>query len=170
MLNLDFQNPDVGCEMQLFFFLSLCISCGTNDTRALCLVVESKLSSTAERELWIFGGQGCISDLLFWPGSCWERQQLAQTALGAPALGGLEEDRRRRDQSCFCKTSPSGLHCTPPPPHLPPPPPKWKSQQIAFEPNILLKFDSLLRYSDLFAYFHHHIESKVRRELSLHLL
>lgn len=161
MLNLDFQNPDVGCEMQLFFFSSLCISCGTNDTRALCLVVESKLSSTAERELWIFGGQGCISDLLFWPGSCWERQQLTQTALGAPALGGVEEDRRRRrDQSRFCKTSPSGLHCTPPPP------PKWKSQleldkfgQIAFEPNILLKFDTLLRYSDLFAYFHHRIES-----------
>lgn len=93
------------------------MSCGTNDTWVLCLVVDSKLSSTAERELWIFGGQGCISDLLFWPGSCWERQPLAQTGLGTPALGGVEEDRRRwRNESSFCKTNPSGLRCTPTPP------------------------------------------------------
>lgn len=35
---------------------------------------------TAEHELWIFGEQGCISDLLFWP-SHWELQHFFQNCL-----------------------------------------------------------------------------------------
>lgn len=80
----------VGCEIQLlearlwetlvcrlysswffffWFFLSLCMSCGTTRERSPRSSVQALW--TAEHELWIFGGQGCISDLLFWP-SHWE--------------------------------------------------------------------------------------------------